>query len=236
MPVTASVTPLHLSPEIRLIKKYSSRYEQLAAEIAEIETTKVAKRSEYVGDYEQVDEVMLDEWKVKAKSLIVKTCGEGSEHIRAFEKAEESRSFDDSYRRLKRVKPVFMAAKDDFQGGYLSSVKVLVQAELFDSELEQALELLSSGYKGPSAVVAGVVLETTLKELCTAHSLQIAKLDKMNADLAKAGVYNKLQQKQITALADIRNSAAHGDWESFSDEDIKGMIRDIERFLSHHLV
>lgn len=58
----------------------------------------------------------------------------------------------------------------------------------------------------------------------------------MNSDLAKAGVYNKLQQKRITALADIRNSAAHDDWASFNDDEVKEMIRDVERFLSDHLV
>lgn len=228
--------PINQQLEVGLIQKLSARFDQLANEIAEIESTKVTKRSEYSGSYDQVDEVMLDEWKVKAKSLIVKTCGDDSEHIKAFVAAEAPRSFDDSYKRLKRVKPVFMAAKDDFQGGYLSSVKILVQAELFDSELEQASELLASGYKGPAAVVAGVVLETALKDLCTQNSIPHAKLDKMNSDLAKAGLYNKLQQKKVTALADIRNSAAHGDWDSFNENEAKEMIRDVERFLSNYLV
>ncbi len=220
-----------------MIKKLSSRYDQLADEIVQIETTKTAKRLEFTGtNYDQVDEAMFDEWKVKAKSLIVKTCGSDSEHMKAFIKAEKSPSFDDNYQQLKRIKPVFLAAKDDFQGGFLLSIKTLVQAELFDSELEQALELLSSGYKGPAAVVAGVVLETTLRDLCTQNGIPHAKLDSMNAGLTKAGVYNKLQQKKITALADIRNSAAHGNWNSFNEEDVKEMIDDVEKFLSHHLM
>ncbi|WP_205987927.1 DUF4145 domain-containing protein [Pseudoalteromonas sp. MEBiC 03485] len=102
--------------------------------------------------------------------------------------------------------------------------------------MEQATELLRSGYKGPAAVVAGVVLETTLRDLCIDNSIPIAKLDKMNSELAKAGVYNKLQQKRITALADIRNSAAHGDWASFKNDEVEGMISDVERFLSYYLV
>jgi hypothetical protein len=55
--------------------------------------------------------------------------------------------------------------------------------------------------KFAAAVIAGTVLETALRQLC---------LDRMNADLAKAGVYNSLMQKRITALAAIRNRAAHG--------------------------
>ncbi len=218
-----------------MIKKLSQRFDDLAEEALRIAATKVTKHGGY-GNYDQVDEEIFDEWKVKAKSLIVKTCGNDSEHINAFVKAEKPITMDDSYSIFKRVKPVFMAAKNDFQGGFLTSVKNLVQAELFDSELEQATEILSSGYKGPAAVVAGVVLETTLRDLCTDNSLPHGKLDKMNSDLAKAGVYNKLQQKRITALADIRNSAAHGDWTSFSDDEVKEMIRDVERFLSDHLV
>ena len=57
----------------------------------------------------------------------------------------------------------------------------------------------------------------------------------MNADLTKLGIYNKLQQKRITALADIRNSAAHGKPEDFSDDDVLMMIRDIEQFLAIYL-
>lgn len=218
-----------------MIKKLSQRFDDLAQEAVRIAETKVTKNGGF-GSYDQVDNEMFDEWSVKAKSLIVKTCGEGGEHIKAFEKAEQPITMDDSYSRFKRVKSVFLAAKDDFQGGFLVSVKNLVQAELFDSELEQATELLKSGYKGPAAVVAGVVLETTLRDLCSDNSIPHAKLDKMNSDLAKAGVYNKLQQKRITALADIRNSAAHGDWDAFDDDEVNEMIRDVERFLSNHLV
>lgn len=95
--------------------------------------------------------------------------------------------------------------------------------------------MLSSGYKLAAAVIGGVVLETTLRDICLQNNLALGKLDKMNADLAKAGIYNKLQQKKITALADIRNSAAHGKSEEFSNDDVTMMIRDIEKFLIVHL-
>ena len=66
-------------------------------------------------------------------------------------------------------------------------------------------------YKVAAAVVAGVVLETTLRTLCADRKIAVGKLDKMNADLAKDGLYDKLVQKRITMLADIRNKAAHGE-------------------------
>lgn len=218
-----------------MINKLSDRYDQLADELPNIEATKKTSHGEF-GSRIHVDEEMLSEWIIKAKSLISKTCGQESEHLKAFITAEKFRGFDSNHNQLKRIRPVFLAAKDDFQGGYIISIKSLVQAEVFDSELDQARELLSSGYKGPAAVVAGVVLETTLKDLCDQQSISYGKLDKMNSDLAKAGIYNKLQQKKITALADIRNNAAHGNWQSFSDTEVIDMIRDVESFLATHLV
>ena len=57
----------------------------------------------------------------------------------------------------------------------------------------------------------------------------------MNADLAKKGIYNKLQQKRITTLADIRNSAAHGKEDEFTHDDVNNMIREVEQFLANYL-
>lgn len=45
----------------------------------------------------------------------------------------------------------------------------------------------------------------------------MGKLNKMNEDLAKAGVCSPLRQKRIAALADIRNSAAHGHADKFTE-------------------
>lgn len=218
-----------------MINKLSIRFSDLEKQLETISSTHHTTHSEMFGKTEKVDTEALDEWLVKAKNLLVKSCGADSEHYKAFIKAEESHGFDSSFSKYKRVRAVFRAAKEDFDGGYLTSMKSLVQAEVFNSELEQASELLSKGYKIAAAVIAGVILETGVREICDRHSIPHAKLDKMNSDLAQKGVYNKLQQKRITALADIRNSAAHGKPEEFSDEDVSAMIRDVESFLSNHI-
>ncbi len=84
-------------------------------------------------------------------------------------------------------------------------------------------------------MVAGVVLETMLRTLCDLHGIAHSKLDKMNADLAKTGQYNTLMQKRITALAAIRNSAAHGSTGGFTAADVSSMISDVERFAQDSL-
>lgn len=60
------------------------------------------------------------------------------------------------------------------------------------------------------------------------------KLDTMNAELAKQGVYNKLAQKQVTWLADIRNKAAHGEWDKFTKADVEDMLRGVRQFMDTH--
>ena len=215
-----------------MIQKLS---DQLFDEIKVIEATHRKQYSEFIGDYDVIDNEKVLTWKVKTKNLLVSTCGKDSQHYESFIEAEKIISYQTNLDAFKRMKSVFIAAMDDYKNGYLTSIKNLIQADVFDSELEQAQELLSNGYKLASAVIAGVVLETTLRDLCYQNNLDIGKLDKMNADLTKLGIYNKLQQKRITALADIRNSAAHGKPEDFSDDDVVMMRRDIEQFLAIYL-
>ncbi len=217
-----------------MILKLSKRFDQLSDEISTIDASKLTKSADW-GHYIVVDGELLLTWKVKVKNLLVTTCGEKSQHYKEFIKAEEIGSYESNHDSFIRMKSVFIAAMDDYKGGFLTSIKNLIQAEVFDSELEQANELLSSGYKLAAAIIAGVILETTLRDLCTQEGIAHSKLDKMNSDLAKIGIYNKLQQKRITALADIRNSAAHGKPEEFTEEYVINMIRDIEQFLATHL-
>ena len=62
-------------------------------------------------------------------------------------------------------------------------------------------------------MIAGCVLEDGLRKLCQKNGITLPekpKLDKMNADLAKAGVLSKLVQKRITALADLKVNPCSG--------------------------
>lgn len=214
---------------------FKQRFEELEEQASQLESSKKVLRTEIIGGTNEVDSNLLLSWKVKVKNLLSKVCGEDSQHFKQFEREEES-GYHTTYGIFKAFKAVFLAAKEDFEGGYLSSIKTLVQAEVFDSELEQANELFSSGYYTAAAVIAGVVLETALRELCDRSGIPHGKLDKMNSDLAKAGVYNKLNQKRITAIADIRNSAAHGKQNEFTVQDVSDMIKDVSRFLADYLV
>lgn len=60
------------------------------------------------------------------------------------------------------------------------------------------------------------------------------KAESVNADLAKHAVYNKLDQKNITAWLDLRNKAAHGQYDQYDSEQVGGLIREVRGFLTRN--
>lgn len=179
----------------------------------------------------QVDGNKFLGWQLKATNAIEKTAGIDSAHARQFAEAGKH-DFDTNFDLLQRQRAVLEAVKDDHDGGYLSSARSLARAEVFDTELELAQELLRQGYKLPSAVVARTVLETALRGLCDLHGLPVGKLDVMNASLTKQQVYSVMVQKKVTWLADIGNSAAHAKPEKFSEQDVAEMIDGVTKFIA----
>jgi hypothetical protein len=219
-----------------IMKILTQRFQELTDQLKQVEGTETQKYEEFNhSSHQHIGEGLILNWAVKARNLIASACGKDSEHYVSFLEAEKPQSYEDSPTRLKRMRAVFFAAREDFEGGYLTAIRNLVHAELAGDELDQARELLAPGYSAAAAVVAGVVLETTLRTLCVNRGLPPGGMDRMNADLAKAGEYNALVQKRITSLAAIRNSAAHGKTGEYTVDDVKSMIPEVERFVAERL-
>jgi hypothetical protein len=200
-----------------------------------VATTRRAPRPGHVtSDF--VDVRLANEWFASCLNLIKGVFGEDSVHYKRidakFEKYPQWPDFDQAF-------GVLLASKEDYRKGALFNVKKMIEAELFDDFLEQADHLLSSGYYAPAAVIAGGVLEDALRKLCNRAEISLSlhpKLDWMNAELAKRGTYDRLTQKQVTALADLRNKAAHGQWNQFDASHVETMIRDVRDFMLRHFV
>jgi len=213
----------------------AQRFKELADKAAAIAS---AKTLDFVSQesgthYYDINAADFSGWATSVLNLLQRVFGEDSIHFQHF--SRDATNVGDSEYSFRGVVAIFNAAREDYEGGYLFNLQSLVKAEVFDDMLEQASALLSAGYKDPACVVAGVALETTLKDLCARNGIAHAKLDKMNADMAKAGIYNKGMQKQITAWADRRNSAAHGDWSAYSEADVDEMIRGVTRMIADYL-
>jgi len=175
------------------------------------------------------------QWGISCDNLLTRVFGSSSVYYSEFIDCRSTGLYPSHV--FSRALGVFKAAGDDYKHGFLFEMRNIVAAEVFDEFLEQAEYLLGAGYQAPAAVIAGSVLEDGLRKLCQRHGIALSakpKLDTMNADLYKAGAYNLLVQKKITALADIRNNAAHGQWDQFTVRDVEDMLNAVRTFMAQH--
>lgn len=139
---------------------------------------------------------------------------------------------------INRLVGILKALRADYEAGHLEVIHELIHADIFSDFLEMAEYLLKEGYKDPAAVLAGGTLEEHIRKLCQKNGLEIMKdsshymtADRLNADLAGASVYSKLDQKSITALLDLRNKAAHGKYNEYTKDQVALMVQSIFDFI-----
>jgi hypothetical protein len=138
------------------------------------------------------------------------------------------------------VAGVLTALRKAYSSGYLTTVSELIHADLFSDFIQMAEYLLSEGYKDPAAVIIGSTLEEHLRQLCVRNGLPTTaggkpkKADQLNADLANASVYSKLDSKSITSWLDLRNKAAHGKYTEYTKEQVQLMIQGIQDFMTRN--
>jgi hypothetical protein len=155
----------------------------------------------------------------------------------------KEKTISGSYTRIDIGASILRALKEDIDENWLFNLKQLVASELFSDYLEIAEHLLEEGYKDAAAVMTGSTLESHLKLLCLKNEIEITfinpidqekpkKADTINSDLRKAEVYNILEQKQITAWLDLRNKAAHGEYDQYNTDDVKLMYSGVLSFIT----
>lgn len=185
-------------------------------------------------------------WLIKYQSLLDQVLPLNSIHRQLLTKEEKSWS---STSRLKSFVSRLKGLKDDFANGFLSDLSLQVEAELAADYMGQAEQLLIEGQSGqydhvPAAVLAGAVLEKGLRTLCSQQTPPLPLVDgkgnplmmsRLIDDLKKAGAFTELKAKQLRAWVDIRNKAAHGEFNQFNPSDVETMIGGISNFLADYL-
>jgi hypothetical protein len=139
--------------------------------------------------------------------------------------------------------------KDDLEKGFLGDLGLEIEAAIVADYMGQAEQLLAEGQSGkydhvPAAVLAGAVLEKSLRTLfdkqsppiLTVNSSQPLTLNPLINALKKNNLFNELTAKQLRAWADIRNSAAHGNFDEFDRNQVALMIHGINHFLETHMI
>ena len=129
---------------------------------------------------------------------------------------------------------IMKAAAKRFESS-LFEIKQIVQADLFDSEIDAARELLKNKFLRAAGTIAGVVLEKHLAQLCHDRSIKISKKHPGIADLNELmkgnSVIDVAQWRHISMLADIRNTCTHSKTREPTKEQVADLIDGAEKVL-----
>lgn len=196
----------------------------------------VTRRSSGYGS-DVVESALMKGFRAAALSFIDRVYGREHPHFAEFEASTNDSWFYNAEQGL----AIVQAIRDEIAGGWLFTIRGLVAAEVFADFLEMAVHLLESGYKDPAAVMGGSVLEEHLRQLCSKHEIPVdeqksdkkvpKKADRLNSELTASNAYSKLDQKQITAWLDLRNNAAHGNYDAYTAEQVEQLLAGVTNFM-----
>ena len=208
------------------------RADQLIAKAEQVAATKRISN-----DQEFVEEEPFRGLRAASLSFLVSTFGK----THAYHTEFESQVTQSLLSHARRARGILSAAREELAEGWLETTKGLVSAAIFADFLEMAQHLLDERYKDAAAVIAGSVLEEHLRQLCDKNSVRVEieiddgmvprKADTLNADLRKAGLYNLLDQKNVTTWLDLRNNAAHGRYDEYTIAQVTLMLEGIRNFM-----
>ncbi len=150
---------------------------------------------------------------------------------------------------VEQIQGYLVGIKSDYEAELLTNVHDMIASNIDVDYLVYAEQLLSEGKIDnfdhvPAAVLAGAILENSLRRLCSQQNpvISLVKPNNQNKnmgmlieDLKKSGLFNEAKAKKLRAWAAIRNAAAHGKFSEFTRKDTEEMIKGIENFLADFL-
>ncbi|WP_138485499.1 hypothetical protein [Dyadobacter bucti] len=129
---------------------------------------------------------------------------------------------------------IIRAAEKRFESS-LFEIRQLVQADMFDSEIDTARELLKHKFLRAAGAIAGVVLEKHLRQVCEDRSLSITKknpgISDLNEILKSNGTIDVAQWRHISMLGDIRNLCDHSKSQEPTHEQVTDLINGTDKIL-----
>lgn len=115
----------------------------------------------------------------------------------------------------------------------LYDIRQLLQADLFDSELDASGELLKSGFLRAAGAVAGVVLEKHLAQVAVNHAVATRKahptITDFNDLLKAEGVLDVPAWRNVQRLGDLRNLCDHNKYREPNKDEIEELINGVEK-------
>lgn len=113
-------------------------------------------------------------------------------------------------------------------------IQSILQADVFDSEVDSATHLLKRGFLRAAGAICGVVLEKHFSTVCTQRNIVIKKKDPSISDyndLLKDVAYDTIEWRRIQRLGDIRNLCDHNKDREPTKEEVEELISGTERII-----
>lgn len=189
------------------------------------------------GFVEIVNHQKWSTWLTSALNIIAGSFGRDSVQFNQLQAAAASSTTQGVEIAVESAKGVFLGAKDDFDGGYVSSLAQGIAGEVFGSLLNSARAALQEEHKDSAAVLAAAAFEDSLKKIAVLHGLNVAEQELGNVIGALKA--QQLLQGGAAKLAEryqsFRNWAMHANWEKITQEEVGGVIGFAEQLLIKHL-
>lgn len=117
----------------------------------------------------------------------------------------------------------------------LFNIRELLQADIFESELDGARELHKNGFYRAAGALCGVILEKHFAGVCASHSIKMKKaapgISDYNEKLKDEAVVDNKTYLLIQRLGTIRNLCDHNKKQEPTKDDIEDLINGTDKIL-----
>lgn len=113
-------------------------------------------------------------------------------------------------------------------------IQIILQADIFDSEIESAKHLLKMGFLRAAGAICGVIIEKHFSDICKSREVSLKKRSPTIADFndaLKDIAYDVVEWRKIQRLADIRNLCDHNKGREPTKDEVDELISGTERFI-----
>ncbi len=129
---------------------------------------------------------------------------------------------------------ILRAAKDALKSR-LMEINAILQADLFDSEVESSKALAKAGYLRAAGAICGVIIEKHLAQVCDTHGISVKKknpgISDLNQLLKDNDTISVPQWRFVQHLADIRNICDHAKGREPTKEEIDDLVAGTDKVL-----
>jgi len=225
---TKKVLKKKYQPFIKSLPNFRDEYQSWYSEAVAIIKVLLPDR---VADFVKLYEKPKTRKAITYENYVIEDCLQGLNITRGWDK-EKVVGPDAAISRFQQQFNILKSCERNFESS-LFNIKQILQADLFDSDLEAARELNKNGFVRGAGAMAGVVLESHLSQVCENHKIKINKkkpsINDYNQALKDGSIIEIHDWRLIQHLGDLRNLCDHNKKKQPTKEQGEELISGVEK-------